>query len=102
MVMSASKVAQIKEGGAEVAVRYHSLGTIGPGHGFAQEKLGHFPHRDMFASVVVSDPKTVIGGKPFRGVFRPARQFAGARKGSAGFRRLISLGPEQRIAEADL
>jgi hypothetical protein len=24
-------------------------------------------------------PKTVIGGEPFRGVFLPARQFAGAR-----------------------
>jgi len=51
---------------------------------------------------MVSDPKTVIGGEPFRGVLFPACQFAGARKGRARFRRLMSLGPNQRIAEACL
>ena len=78
------------------------LGAIGPGRGFAQEKLRHFAHRRGFAAVHMSHPNAVIGGEPFRGVFFPARQLAGARKGGTGFRRLISLGPEQRIAEARL
>src|SRR6516165_8725635 len=56
----------------------------------------------MFAAVKVPGPKTVIGRESFRGVFLPVRQFAGPRKGRTGFRRVISLGPDQRIAEADL
>src|SRR5215831_567061 len=102
MVMSAGIVAEIKAGGAEVALRDHNLGTIRPGRGFAQEKLRHFAHRCGFAACEVPDPETVIGGETLRGVFHPARQFAGARKGRARFRRLISLGPDQRIAEARL
>src|SRR5215467_14157521 len=102
MFVGASKVAEIKAGVAAVAVRDHSLGTIRPSRGFAQEQLGHFADRRGFAAVQMPHPKTVIGGEPFRGVFLPARQFAGARKGRARFRRLISLGPEQGIAEARL
>jgi hypothetical protein len=102
MVMSAGKVAEIKAGAAGTAVRDQGLGAIRPGRGLAQEKLGHFAHRCGLAAVQMPHPKAVIGGEPFRGVFLPARQFAGARKGRARFRRLLSLGPEQRIAEADL
>ena len=102
MIMGAGKVAEIPAGGAGIAVRDQGLGTIRPGRGFAQETLRHFPHRHGFAARKVPDPETVIGGEPFRGVFHPARQFAGARKGCARFRRLISLGPDQRTAEARL
>ena len=86
MLMCAGKVAEIPAGNAENAVRDHSLGTIRPDGGFAQEKLGHFAHRLGFAAVQMPNPKTIIGGEPFRGVFFPARQFAGARKGRARFR----------------
>jgi len=102
MLMGAGKVAEIKAGGAEVAVRDHSLGTIRQGRGFAQEKLGHFALRRGFAAGVMPGSETVIGGKSPCRVLYPARQFAGARKGRACFRRLMSLGPEQRIAEAGL
>ena len=88
--------------GAGNPMRDQGLRTIRPGCGFAQEKLGHFAHRYGFTAVRMANPKTVIGGKPFRGVFLAARQLAGAREGGTGFRRLISLGPDQRIAEADL
>jgi hypothetical protein len=100
--MGAGKIAEIKAGGAGNAVRDQGLGTIRLARGFAQEQLGDFAHRYGFAARKVPDPETEIGGKPFRGVFHPARQFAGARKGGARFRRLISLGPDQRIAEARL
>ena len=83
-------------------MRDQDLGAIGPGRGFAQEKLGHFAHRRGFAAIKVPDPKTVIGGEPFRGVFFPACQFAGARKGYPRFQRLMSLGVDQRVAEARL
>ena len=86
MVMGAGKVAETKAGVAEVAVRDHSLGTIRPGRRFAQEQLGHFAHRLGFATIQMTHPKTVIGGEPYRAVFLPARQFAGARKGRARFR----------------
>ena len=76
--------------------------AIRPGRGFAQEKLGYFAQRCRFAAGEMPRPKTIIGGEPFRDVFHPARQFAGARKGRARFRRLMSLGPDQRIAEAGL
>ena len=79
-------------------VRDHSLGTIRLDGGFAQEKLGHFAHRLGFAAGQMPHPETVIGGEPFRGVFLPARPFAGALKGRGGFRRVMSLGPDQRIA----
>jgi len=102
MVMGAGKIAEIKASGAEVAVRDHNLGTIRLGRGFAQEELGHFARRCQFAAVQMPHPETVIGREPFGGVFLPARQFTGARKGRARFRRLISLGPDQRIAEARL
>jgi len=102
MVMGAGKVAEIPAGGAGSAVRDQGFGAIGPGRGFAQEKLRHFAHRRGFAARIVPDPKTEIGGEPFRGVFHPVCQFAGARKGGPRFRRLMSLGPDQRIAEADL
>src|SRR5215472_6261641 len=91
MVMSAGKITEIKAGGPEVAVRDHGLGTIRPGRGFAQEKLGHFLHRGGFTAGQMPGKKTVIGGETLRGVFDPARQFAGARKGRGGFRRLMSL-----------
>src|SRR6516162_3054343 len=102
MVMGAGKVAEVKAGGAEVAVSDQGLGAIRTGRGFTQEKLGHFAERYGFAAVHMPHPNAVIGGEPFRGVFLPARQFAGARKGRARFRRLISLGPDQCIAKADL
>src|SRR6516164_4109477 len=98
MVMGAGKVAEVKAGGAGNAVSDQGLGAIGPGRGFAQEELGYFTRRCGFAAREVPDPETVIGGEPFRGVFLPARQFAGARKGSTGFRRLIPLGPDQGVA----
>jgi len=102
MVVGAGEAAEIKAGGAGNAMRDQGLRTIRPGSGFAQEKLGHFAHRCGFAAGKMPDPKTVIGGEPFRGVFHPARQFAGARKDGARFRRLISLGPEQRLPVAGL
>jgi len=102
MLMSGGKVAEIKAGHAGNAVRDQGLRTIRHGRGFAQEKLGHFADRCGFAVVQMPDPKTVIGGKPFRGVLLPARQFAGAGEGGTGFRRCKSLGPDQRIAEAGL
>src|SRR6516225_3078542 len=102
MVMGAGKVAEVKTGGAGNAVRDQGLGATRPGRGFAQEKLRHFAQRYGFAAVHMPDPKAEIGGKPFRDVFRLARQLEGARKGGTGFRRLISLDPEERIAEADL
>ena len=102
MIMGAGKIAEIKAGLAGNAVRDHSLGAIRPGRGFAQEKLGHVLHRRGFAARKVPDPQTEIGGKPLGCVFRPARQFAGPRKGRSRFRRVMSLGPDQRIAEARL
>ena len=83
-------------------MRDQDLGAIRQGRCFAQEKLGHFARRCGFASIKVPDPKTVIGGEPFRDIFFPACQFAGALKGGTRLRRLMSLGPDQRIAEADL
>src|SRR6516162_10114041 len=102
MVVSTGKIAEMKAGDAGNAVRDQGLRTIGPRRGFAQEKLGHFAHRRGFAAIKVPEPKTVIGGETLRGVFHLVRQFAGARKGGARFRRLMSLGPDQRIAEARL
>ena len=102
MIMSGEVVAEINAGVAGNAVRDQGLGAIGPGRGFAQEKLGHFPHRRWFAAHIVRGPKTVIGGKPLREIFRPAREFADPRKGRTRFRRRESLGPDQRIAEAGL
>jgi len=102
MVMSAGKVAEINAGGAGNAVRDQGLGAIRPGRGFVQEKLGHFARRCRFAANMMPDPNTVIGGKSLRRVFHLARQFAGAREGRARVRRVISLGPDQRIAEAGL
>jgi hypothetical protein len=102
MVMNAGKIAEIKTGLAGNAVRDHSLGAIRPGRGFAQEKLGHFARRYGFSAGQMPDPKTVTGGEPLGRVFHLVRQFAGARKGRNGFRRLMSLGSDQRIAEADL
>src|SRR5262245_55730349 len=102
MVMGAGKVGEIKAGDAETAVRYQGFKAIRAGRGFAQEKLRHFAQRCRFAAVQMPHEKTVIGGEPFRGVFLPVRQFASARKGGTRLRRLISLGPDQRIAEADL
>jgi len=86
----------------QVAISDQGLGTIRSRRGFAQEELGHFAHRCWFTAVQMPDPKTEIGGEPFRGVFYLVRQSAGARKGGTGFRRPMSLGPEQRIAEARL
>ena len=88
--------------GAGNPMRDQGVRTIRPGCGFAQEKLRHFAHRCGFTTGEVPYPKTGIGGKPFRGVVHSARQFAGVRKSGTRFRRLISLGPEQRIAEAGL
>jgi hypothetical protein len=79
MVMSAAKVAEIKAGGAGNAVRDQGLGAIGPGRRFAQEKLRHFAKRCGFAAVHMPNPKAKLGGKPFRGVFLSARQFARAK-----------------------
>jgi len=80
MVMGAGKVAEIQAGEAGNALRDQGLGAIRPGRGFAQKKLGHFAQRCGFAARNVPDPKTVIGGKPFRGVFHPAREFARAQR----------------------
>src|SRR5215472_4419720 len=102
MVVGAGKIAEIKAGGAGNAMSNQGLGAIRPGRGFAKEKLRHFAHRCRFAARKMPDPKAEIGGKSFRGIFDPACQFAGARKGGARFRRLLSLGPDQRIGEADL
>jgi hypothetical protein len=102
MLMGAGKIAEIKAGGGEMAVRDQGLGTIRPGRSFAQEKLGNFAHRCGFAASQMADHQTVIGGEPFGGAFHPARQFAGARKGRGGLRRVISPGPDQRIAKAGL
>jgi len=79
MVMGAGKIAEIPAGDAGNAMSDRGLGAIGPGCGFAQEKLGHFAHRCGFTAVRMANPKTVIGGKPFRGVFHQARQFARAK-----------------------
>jgi hypothetical protein len=68
IVVGAGKVAEMKAGDAGNAVRDQGLGAIGPRHRFAQEKLGHFPHRRGFAAIKVPDPKTEIGGEPIRGV----------------------------------
>jgi len=89
MSMGAGKVAGIPAGGAGSEVRDQGLGAIRAGGRFAQEQLCHFAHRYGFAAVHMPKPQTVIGGEPFRGVFLPARQFAGARKGGIGFRRRI-------------
>src|SRR6516164_8119865 len=102
MVMGAGKVTEIPAGLTGNAVRIQGFRAVGPGCGFAHEKLGHFAHRGMFAAGEVPRPKTVIGGEPLRRVLDAARQFAGARKGGARFRRLMSPRPDQRIAEADL
>src|SRR5262249_37786180 len=79
MLMGTGKIAELKASAAGNAVRDQPLGTIRLGRGFAQEKLGHFAHRCRFAAAQMPAPKTVVGGEPFRGVFLPARQFAGAR-----------------------
>ncbi|MBV8287592.1 MAG: hypothetical protein JOZ35_11785 [Hyphomicrobiales bacterium] len=100
--MGAGKVTEIPAGLTGNAVCNHRLGAIRPGRGFAQEKLGHFARRSRFAAARMPRPKAVIGREPFRGVFHLTRQFAGPRKGGARFRRLMSLGPDQRIAEARL
>src|SRR6516164_11413248 len=102
MVMGAGKISEIKAREAEMAVRDHSLGATRAGGRFAQGKLGHFAQWCGFGAVQMPRPKPVIGGEPFRGIFHPAGQFAGARKGGGGLRRVISLGPDQRIAEACL
>ena len=102
MVMGAGKVTEIPAGLTGNAVCNHRLGAIRPGRRFAQEKLGHFTHRCGFAAARMPRPKAVIGREPLRGVFLPARQFAGTRKGGTRFRRRMSLGPDQRIAEAGL
>jgi hypothetical protein len=102
MLMAVGQVAEIKASEAGNTVRDHNFGTIRQGRGFAQKKLGHFAHRRGFAAGQMPHPETVIGGKPPRRVLHLARQFAGARKGCGGLRRVISLGPDQRIAEAGL
>ena len=102
MVMSARKIAEINTGLTGNAVRIQAFGAVRLSRRFAQEKLRHFARRCGFAPRKVPDPKTVIGGETLRGVFRPVSQFAGARKGRSRFRRRISLGPQQRIAEAGL
>src|SRR5215471_13792883 len=102
MPMGTSKIAEVKAGGAGHAVCDQGLRAIGQRGGFAKEKLGDFAHRCRFAAVQMPHEKTVVGGEPFRGIFFLARQFARARKGRARFRRLMSLGPDQRIAEASL
>ena len=93
MAMSAGVIAEIPTGGTGSAVCDHSLRAIRLGRGFAQEKLGHFAHRCGFATGEMPHPKTEICGEPLRGVFLPAGQFAGARKGGTGFRRVIPFGP---------
>src|SRR6516165_6046136 len=102
MLMGASKVAEIPVGDAGSAVRDQGLGAIRPSHGFAQEKLRHFARWCGFVACNVPEPDPIICRKPFRRVFYSVRQFAGARKGGTRFRRVISLGPDQRIAEAGL
>ena len=102
MLMGTGKIAEMKAGGAGNAVSDQGLRAIGLRCGFAQEKLCDFAHRCRFAAGEMPDPKTVIGGEPLRRVLDAARQFAGAREGSARFRRLMSPRPDQRIAEADL
>ena len=97
MVMGAGKVTEIPAGLTGNAVCNHRLGAIRPGRGFEQEELGHFAHRCGFAAARMPRPKAVIGREPCRGVLDAARQFAGAREGSACFRRLMSLGPNQRV-----
>src|SRR6516165_3785457 len=93
MVMGTGKIAEIKAGSAGNAVCDQRLRAIGPGRGFAQEKLGHFAQRCRFAAGQMPDQKTVICREPFRGVLYLARQFARPSEGGAGFRRLVSLGP---------
>jgi hypothetical protein len=56
MVMGAGKVAEVKAGGAGNAVRDQGLGAIGPGRGFAQEKLRHFAQRRGFAVCPTQTP----------------------------------------------
>jgi hypothetical protein len=102
MVMGAGKIAEIKAGRAGNAVCDQGLGTMRPGRGFAQQKLGHFADGCRFAAHKMPDPETVISGETLHRVFHPACQFAGARKGGTRFRRLMSFGPEQRIAKARL
>jgi hypothetical protein len=102
MLMGVGKIAEIKAGGAGSPMSDQGLRAIRPGRGFAHEQLGHFGHRCRFAAGQMPHPKTVIGGEPFRGVFHPARQFAGARKGRRGLRRGPSLRPDQRITKAGL
>src|SRR5215469_14435776 len=102
MLMGAGKIAEINAGVAGNAVRDQGLGTIRPSRRFAEEKLRYFAHRSGFAAGQMPRKKTVIGGETLRGVFLVTRQFAGARKGRARLRRLLSLGPDQRIAEARL
>src|SRR6516162_3075000 len=102
MLVGAGKVAEIKAGVAGSAVRDQGLGTIRPSRRFAEEKLRYFAHRSGFAAGQMPRKKTVIGGETLRGVCLVTRQFAGARKGRARLRRLLSLGPDQRIAEARL
>jgi hypothetical protein len=102
IVMSAGEVAEMKTSGAGNAMSDQGLGAIRPGRRLGQEKLGHFAHGCGLAAGQMPHPETVIGGKSPRRVFRVARQFAGARKGRAGFRRLMALGPDQGIAEARL
>src|SRR6516165_2987776 len=79
MPMGAGKIAELKAIAAGNAMPDHGLGTIRPGRGFAQEKLGNFAHWCRFAAGQMPAPKTVIGREPFRGVFLPARECAGAR-----------------------
>jgi hypothetical protein len=62
MIMGTGKVAEVKAGRAEIAVRDQGLGTIRPGRGFAQEKLGNFAHRCGFAASQMADRQTVIEG----------------------------------------
>src|SRR6516165_3802121 len=62
MVMGAGKVTEIPAGDAGNAVSDQDLGAIGPGCGFAHEKLGHFAQRCGLAAVQMAHPKTVIGG----------------------------------------
>src|SRR5215475_12712231 len=102
VLMGTGKVAEVKAGGAGNAVCDQDLRAIGLRGGFAEEQLGYFAHRSRFAAVQMPHEKTVIGGEPFRGIFFLARQFARARKGRSRFRRMMSLGPDQLIAEADL
>jgi hypothetical protein len=101
MLLGVGKVAEIPAGDARNAMSDQDFGAIRPGRRFAQEELGHVECQSGFAAGQMPHPKTVIG-EPFRDVFHLPRQFAGARKGRSRFRRLISLGPDQRIAEAGL